>query len=57
MGVFKMLSDIVKKELKRISGAGNCSFEKEDLLCYSYDATNTLHLPEAVVGKFRYRCA
>jgi glycolate oxidase len=44
-----MLSDIVKKELKRISGKENVSFEKEDLLCYSYDATNTRYLPDAVV--------
>ncbi|MBI1911860.1 MAG: FAD-binding protein [Deltaproteobacteria bacterium] len=44
-----MLTNIVKNELKRIVGADNASFSKEDLLCYSYDATNSLHLPEAVV--------
>lgn len=44
-----MLSNIVKNELKRIAGEGNVSFSREELLCYSYDATNTLHLPEAVV--------
>ncbi|MEK7773648.1 MAG: FAD-linked oxidase C-terminal domain-containing protein, partial [Deltaproteobacteria bacterium] len=44
-----MLSEPVKKELKRIVGEKNASFTKEDLLCYSYDATNTLYPPEAVV--------
>lgn len=44
-----MLTEIVKKELKRIAGEKNALFEKEDLLCYSYDATNSLFLPEAVV--------
>lgn len=44
-----MLSDIVKDELKRISGKENVSFEKEDLLCYSYDATGAFFMPDAVV--------
>ena len=44
-----MLSNTVKTELKRIAGEGNVSFSKEELLCYSYDATNKLHLPDAVV--------
>ncbi|HLC18621.1 MAG TPA: FAD-linked oxidase C-terminal domain-containing protein [Thermodesulfobacteriota bacterium] len=44
-----MLNDTVKKELERIVGRGNASFEKEDLICYSYDATNTLYAPDAVV--------
>ncbi|MBI5588028.1 MAG: FAD-binding protein [Deltaproteobacteria bacterium] len=44
-----MLSELVKKELKRIVGDSNAAFAREDLLCYSYDATNTLYLPEAVV--------
>ncbi|MBI5902045.1 MAG: FAD-binding protein [Deltaproteobacteria bacterium] len=44
-----MLSEPVKNELKRIVGEKNASFAKEDLLCYSYDATNTLYPPEAVV--------
>ncbi|HBG45471.1 MAG TPA: glycolate oxidase subunit GlcD [Deltaproteobacteria bacterium] len=44
-----MISNIVKNELKRIAGERSVSFSKEELLCYSYDATNTLHLPEAVV--------
>lgn len=44
-----MLKEIVRKELKRIVGEKNATFSKEDLLCYAYDATNKLHLPEAVV--------
>lgn len=44
-----MLSNIVKNEIKRIVGPSNASFEKEDLLCYSYDATNSIRLPDAVV--------
>ena len=44
-----MLTEGVKKGLKEIVGEANATFKKEDLLCYSYDATNTLHLPEAVV--------
>ncbi|MBI5642435.1 MAG: FAD-binding protein [Deltaproteobacteria bacterium] len=44
-----MLTEIVKKELKRIVGEKNASFSKENLLCYSYDATNSPYMPEAVV--------
>lgn len=44
-----MLSEPVKNELKRIVGEKNASFAKEDLLCYSYDATNKLYPPDAVV--------
>lgn len=44
-----MLGNLVKNELKRIVGEKNASFSKEDLVCYSYDATNTLYAPEAVV--------
>ncbi|MBI5886385.1 MAG: FAD-binding protein [Deltaproteobacteria bacterium] len=44
-----MLSESIKKELERIVGPANASFSKEDLVCYSYDATNAPHLPEAVV--------
>ena len=44
-----MLSNTIKNELKRIFGDGNVSFAKEVLLCYAYDATNTPHLPDAVV--------
>ncbi|MCL4872890.1 FAD-binding protein [bacterium] len=44
-----MLSNLVKNGLCRIVGEANCSFSREELLCYSYDATNTLHQPDAVV--------
>lgn len=44
-----MLDNTVKNEIKRIVGEANCSFSREDLICYSYDATNSLHTPEAVV--------
>lgn len=44
-----MLSELVKNELKRIVGPKNAAFAKEELLCYSYDATNTLYPPDAVV--------
>lgn len=44
-----MLDNTVKNELKRIAGEANVSFSKEDLICYSYDATNSPHLPDAVV--------
>ena len=38
------------EELKRIAGAGNTLTGKEDLLAYSYDATNLwTHLPDVVV--------
>ncbi|MDO8427455.1 MAG: FAD-binding protein, partial [Deltaproteobacteria bacterium] len=44
-----MLNNIVKNEIKRIFGEKNSSFSKEDLICYSYDATNSVYLPDAVV--------
>lgn len=44
-----MLTEVVKKELKRIVGNENASFSKEDLLCYAYDATNIRKMPDAVV--------
>jgi glycolate oxidase len=44
-----MLTEGVKKELTRIVGKKNVSFSKEDAICYSYDATNTSYLPDAVV--------
>jgi hypothetical protein len=44
-----MLTPGVKKELARIVGGKNVSFSKEDAICYSYDATNTSCLPDAVV--------
>ncbi len=44
-----MLANHVKNELKRIAGERNVSFSAEDLLCYSYDATNVPCAPDAVV--------
>lgn len=44
-----MLTELVKKGIKRIVGEANASFSKEDLVCYSYDATNSPYLPDAVV--------
>jgi len=44
-----MLANHIKIELKRICGEENVSFSPEDLLCYSYDATNTMSAPDAVV--------
>ncbi|OGQ57374.1 MAG: glycolate oxidase subunit GlcD [Deltaproteobacteria bacterium RIFCSPLOWO2_02_FULL_53_8] len=44
-----MITDRVKRELERLVGTANASFLKEDLICYSYDATNSPHLPDAVV--------
>jgi glycolate oxidase len=44
-----MLSDRTIKRLKEIVGDKNVSTDKEDRICYSYDATNQQFLPEAVV--------
>jgi len=44
-----MLSEGVKRELVKIAGKGFVSFEKEDIVSYSYDATNRMHPPDAVV--------
>jgi len=44
-----MLASHIETELKRIVGKENVSFALEDLLCYSYDATNTMSMPDAVV--------
>ena len=44
-----MLSKDVIKELKKILGKGSVSTDREDCLCYSYDATNQRFLPDAVV--------
>ncbi|MBI4949604.1 MAG: FAD-binding protein [Deltaproteobacteria bacterium] len=44
-----MLSETVKRELKRIVGEANATFAMEDLLCYAYDATNSSYMPDAVV--------
>src|SRR3972149_1172923 len=44
-----MLSQSLIKELGRIVGKENIATAKEDLVCYSYDATNQKYLPDAVV--------
>ena len=43
------LSGSVYKSLKKICGPSNVTKQKEELLCYSYDATGASSLPEAVV--------
>jgi len=42
-----MNSEVIK-ELRNILGAQNITTEKEDLVCYSYDATGMEYLPDAV---------
>jgi glycolate oxidase len=37
------------EQLRRIVGEANYSTHREDLLCYAYDGTAALHLPDAVV--------
>jgi glycolate oxidase len=37
------------KKIQRIVGGKFCSREKEDLVCYAYDATGQARLPDAVV--------
>jgi len=44
-----MISSTVKSELSRIVGEKNASFSREELVCYAYDATNKISLPDAVV--------
>lgn len=43
-----MFTGTVKKELQGILGRDNLSFLREDILCYSYDATNKITPPGAV---------
>lgn len=43
------LSGSVYRRLQKISGKQFVKREKEELLCYSYDATGNVHLPDAVV--------
>jgi glycolate oxidase len=45
----KMISSSVKNELIRVVGEKNASFSREELVCYAYDATNKLSVPDAVV--------
>ena len=44
-----MLSQSIAKELNNIVGKENITNSREDLICYSYDATNQKFLPDAVV--------
>ncbi|MBI5327531.1 MAG: FAD-binding protein [Deltaproteobacteria bacterium] len=44
-----MLSKNLIQELTRIIGKENIRTDEEDLICYSYDATNQKFLPDAVV--------
>ncbi|HEX9079910.1 MAG TPA: FAD-linked oxidase C-terminal domain-containing protein [Desulfuromonadaceae bacterium] len=44
-----MLSSEMLARLREIVGPANVATDKQDLLCYSYDATQAEHLPDAVV--------
>jgi len=44
-----VLSQSIAKELNNIVGKENITNSREDLICYSYDATNQKFLPDAVV--------
>lgn len=44
-----MFSQNIAKELNNIAGKENITTSREDLICYSYDATNQKFLPDAVV--------
>ncbi|MCF8105688.1 MAG: FAD-binding oxidoreductase, partial [Desulfohalobiaceae bacterium] len=39
----------LKKKLASLVGADNILASREDLLCYAYDATKRVHVPEIVV--------
>ena len=43
------LNNSTFENIQNIVGAGYCSRKKEDLACYSYDATSNRCLPDAVV--------
>ncbi|NOX34037.1 MAG: FAD-binding protein [Deltaproteobacteria bacterium] len=43
------LSGSVFRHLQKISGKDNVTRDKEELVCYSYDATGDLYLPDAVI--------
>jgi len=45
----KPITPQVFKQIQRIVGKDNCSREKEDRLCYAFDATKQESLPDAVV--------
>src|SRR6056297_3652845 len=44
----KPITAPVFKQIQRIVGKANCSREKEDRLCYAFDATRQEALPDAV---------
>jgi len=44
-----MLDPVLYQELCAIVGAENVAIEKQDLICYGYDATQMEFLPKAVV--------
>src|SRR3989304_7959218 len=44
-----MINQDIIKELESIFGKADLLTEKEDRICYSYDATNLKFLPETVV--------
>jgi glycolate oxidase len=43
------LAQHIFNKLQQIVGKAHCSQAAEDLLCYSYDATRKIHLPDAVI--------
>ena len=43
------LTDTTFRKLQHIVGKPRCSRKKEDLVCYAYDATARIYLPDAVV--------
>ena len=43
------LQDKTYRKLQDIVGSAHCSRAKEDLICYSYDATANTYLPDAVL--------
>ncbi|MRR35227.1 FAD-binding oxidoreductase, partial [bacterium] len=44
-----MLDKRIIDELKQIVGADNVATDRQDLICYGYDATQMEFLPDAVV--------
>ncbi|MBT6339732.1 MAG: FAD-binding oxidoreductase, partial [Desulfobacula sp.] len=43
------LSGSIYRRLQKISGKQYVTLEKEELLCYSYDATGNSFLPDAII--------
>src|SRR3990172_11993587 len=44
-----MITPKILKEIESIVGKDDLLTEKEDRICYSYDATNLKFLPEAII--------